>query len=398
MKTTESSRMPQGEAGPSKVGPSSGRAPRAVSVLVPVSERPSALDGIYTEFSRPLREAGLDVEFIFIVEPEFRKLVAPLESLREAGEPIQVLRTSHALGDTALLRAGAARATHDILLTLPPYPRLEPAGLPGVVEPVLQGRDMAVARRWPRRDSWLNRLQNRVLHLLLGWVGVGDRGEVNDVACGVRAIRREVFEVLPVYGDFNRFLPLLALRAGFEVEEVEAAQHPGDKQPRIYSPGVYLRRVLDVFGLYFLMRFTDRPLRFFGLVGVGGIVSGGAILLILAVQRVGGQAIADRPMLLLGALLLVLGVQAIALGLVGEIIVHLNAPNRSYAPVRRATGVRESPEASEPGGAQAPRESSESRETPASRGTSEPSGASEPSDGSEAHHPPAGEPVPDGRR
>jgi len=246
------------------------------------------------------------------------------------------------------------------------------------VEPVLAGRDMAVARRWPRRDSWLNRLQNRVLHLLLGWVG--SRGEVNDVACGVRAIRREVFDVLPVYGDFNRFLPLLALRAGFEVEEVEAAQHPGDQQPRIYGPGVYMRRILDVFGLYFLLRFTDRPLRFFGLVGVGGIVSGGAILLVLAVQRVGGQAIADRPMLLLGALLMVLGVQAIALGLVGEIIVHLNAPNRGHEPVRGATGGADTRGAHESHQASEPRKTSES------------------SGGSEAHHPPAGEPVPEGRR
>ena len=336
----------EGRTGPRADGEeaSGGRAGRAVSVLVPVSERPSALDWVYTEFSAPLKQAGLDFEFIFVVEPEFRKLVAPLEALRAEGEPIQVLRTSHALGDTALLRAGASRAAHDVLLTLPPYPRLEPATLPEVVEPVLAGRDMAVARRWPRRDSWLNRLQNRVLHLLLGWVG--SRGEVNDVACGVRAIRREVFDVLPVYGDFNRFLPLLALRAGFEVEEVEAAQHPGDQQPRIYGPGVYLRRILDVFGLYFLLRFTDRPLRFFGLVGTGGIVSGGAILLVLAVQRVGGQAIADRPMLLLGALLVVLGVQAIALGLVGEIIVHLNAPNRGHEPVRTpsdAPGARQAP-------------------------------------------------------
>ncbi len=298
----------------------------AISVLVPVSERPSALEWIYAEYSAPLRQESLTFEFIFIVEPKFQELTLPLEELRKEGEPIQVLQTSHPIGDTGLIRAGAERANHSILLTLPPYPRIEPDRLPALLAPVLEGKPMAVARRWPRRDSWLNRLQNRVFHLLLTSVGSG--GQIKDVACGVRAIHREVFDVLPFYGDFHRFLPLLALRAGFEVVEVEAAQHPGDRQPRIYGPGVYLRRVLDVLGLYFLMRFTDKPLRFFGLVGSGGILLGGAILVVLAVQRIGGQAIADRPLLLLGTLLVILGVQAIALGLVGEVIVHVNAPAR----------------------------------------------------------------------
>lgn len=335
MKTTGMS-APTGRAAVSRKGrggpePAS-RLPPAVSVLVPVSERPSALERIYTEYSAPLRRGGLAFEFIFIVEPRFQELTLPLEALRKEGEPIQVLQTSHAVGDTGLIRAGAERARYDILVTLPPYPRIEADRLPSVVAPVLEGKAMAVARRWPRRDSWLNRLQNRVFHLLLTSVGGG--GQINDVACGVRAIRREVFDVLPFYGDFHRFLPLLALRAGFTVEEVDATQHPGDRQPRLYRPGVYLRRVLDVFGLYFLMRFTDKPLRFFGLVGSGGILMGGAILVVLAVQRIGGQAIADRPLLLLGTLLVILGVQAIALGLVGEVIVHVNDPVRERTRVR----------------------------------------------------------------
>jgi hypothetical protein len=295
----------------------------SISVLVPVSERPAPLDEFYEEFSEPLRGAGIPFEFLFIVEPEHWGLVPPVERLREAGEPIRILRVGRTAGDTALLRVGAERANHDVFLTLPSYPRIEASSLPAIVEPVLAGTAMSVARRWPRRDSALNRLQNRVFHVLVG-AATGGRA-IRDVACGVRAIRRQVFESLPMYGDFHRFLPLFALRSGYEVKEVEAPQHAEDWQPRIYSPTVYLRRILDLFGLYFLMRFTEKPLRFFGLVGGGSFLAGCVILLVLAVERVQGDAMADRPMLLLGVLLMVLGVQAVALGLVGEIIVHVNS-------------------------------------------------------------------------
>lgn len=295
----------------------------SVSVLVPVSERPAPLDEFYEEFSDPLRGAGIPFEFLFIVEPEHWGLIPPLERLREAGEPIRILRVGRTAGDTALLRVGAEKASYDVLLTLPAYPRIEAAGIRAVVEPVLQGAAMSVARRWPRRDSALNRLQNRVFHILVG-AATGGRA-IRDVACGVRAIRRHVFDSLPTYGDFHRFLPLFALRSGYEVTEVKAPQHAEDWQPRIYAPWVYVRRILDLFGLYFLMRFTEKPLRFFGLVGGGSFLIGSVILVVLAVQRVQGEPIADRPMLLLGVLLMVLGVQAVALGLVGEIIVYVNS-------------------------------------------------------------------------
>lgn len=300
--------------------------PREISVLVPVSERPCPLGALYEEFARPLREAGYRFEFIFLVEPDNAALVPDLKRLQERGEPIKVVQMGYPSGDTALLRVGEEIASFDVLVNLPAYPRIEASELPNVIRPVLEGASMSVARRWPRRDSWLNRLQNRAFHLLVRSLG-GQR--LRDVACGVRAVDRSAFEALPLYGSFHRFLPLLALRAGYRVVEVDAAQHPGDWQPRMRTPGVYVRRLLDVFGLFFLMRFTDRPLRFFGLVGVTASALGGLILLVLLLQRIEGQPLSDRPMLLLGALLVVLGVQAIALGLVGEIVVHLTAPHRS---------------------------------------------------------------------
>ena len=108
----------------------------------------------------------------------------------------------------------------------------------------------------------------------------------------------------------------------------------------MYSLGVYLRRLIDLLGLVFLVRFTHKPLRFFGLFGSLFSFTGGAILIVLFVQRIGGRGIADRPMLLLGTILFVLGVQAIAMGLIGEIIVHLHASHRRTYRLRDGTPSR----------------------------------------------------------
>jgi hypothetical protein len=214
-----------------------------------------------------------------------------------------------------------------------------------LVESIERGADMAVARRHPRADSFVNRLQTRILHAILrplsGTV-------IHDVGCGLRAMRRDLLLELPLYGDFARFLPLLALRDGFSVAELAAPVHPLAMKRRVYGVGVYLRRLIDVVGLLFLLRFTEKPLRFFGLIGSALALPGFLILALVFVQRLAGQGLAERPLLVLGVLLAALGVQAIALGLVGEMIVHYHAPRRRGYRLR--TGVLDAIERDEPEG------------------------------------------------
>jgi hypothetical protein len=300
-----------------------------VSALVVVTERPVALAGLYDAYAAALRDAGWTFEFIFVLEYGRGGRSEPLRHLQARGEPIRVVEVGQGVGEATMVRLAAARARGDILLTLPAYWRVAPDSVPDLLKGVAEGADMVLARRWPRGDSWINRAQNRVFH---GLVHSVSGSPLKDLACGVRAFRAGVLEEVPLYGDFHRFFPLLADRHGFRVVEVPVPQHPDDVSPRIYSPGIYLRRLLDLLGMAFLLRFTNKPLRFFGLVGTLLSLAGTVILLVLAVQRVGGQGIADRPLLLLGVLFLALGVQAIALGLIGEIIVFLSAP--SHPPYR----------------------------------------------------------------
>jgi len=306
-----------------------------VTVIVPVVERPTSLTALYREFAAPLRQGGRSFEFLFISYPWFRRLTDPLGELAAQGEPIRLIEVMQGVGETALLKLAAASARGTVLVTLPAYLQTEASAIPALLARVEAGADLAVAWRWPRRDSLINRLQSRVLHLFVGGIS---GGRLHDVACGVRAMRGEVVQEVPLYGEFARFLPLVAMREGFLVEEVQCPVHSGAMRSRVYGPGVYLRRLIDVVGLLFLVKFTEKPLRFFGLIGSLLVALGAVTLVVIFFQRLAGQGLADRPMLLLGVLFMVLGIQAVALGLIGEMIVHLTASQRQRYRIRTARG------------------------------------------------------------
>jgi glycosyltransferase involved in cell wall biosynthesis len=306
---------------------------RLISVVVPVVERTDDLVAVYHAFAGELDRRPEDYEFLFVFDGRYTPPPELVALSRETGR-IKLLRFVREFGETAALRLGIERSRGDLILTLPAYFQVQPQGVALLLEALEGGADMAVANRSPRLDSWLNRAQSRVFHSIVG--GVSEQ-RFHDMACGVRAMTRSVAETLPLYGDLHRFIPALALREGFRVQEVSVPQHPNDARMRVYRPGVYFRRLLDIAAFFFLAKFTEKPLRFFGLVGSVFLGAGGVLSLVLLVERVEGQGIANRPALLLAVLLVALGVQLIGLGLVGEIIVHLRAPHRRAYRVRERT-------------------------------------------------------------
>jgi hypothetical protein len=295
-----------------------------ISVIMIVSERPQPLDRLYEEYVSALRAAGYsDLEFIVVAGRDHRRLVQPVLQLAREGEPVRVLESAHNVGEATLLRSAVEHCTGTIVAVVPAYRRIEASGLPLLISRVeARAADLAVACRSQEGDSWTNRVQRRLVH---GLVRRAVGGTFRDLGSGVRVMRGELIREVPLYGEFLRFLPLLAAREGFITEEVVVPQHPADRRARIYSPGIYLRRLIDLAGVFFLVRFREKPLRFFGLFGSSLAMVGGVLLAVMFVQRLMGQGLAERPLLLLAVLLTVIGLQAIALGLVGEIIVHASS-------------------------------------------------------------------------
>ena len=182
---------------------------------------------------------------------------------------------------------------------------------------------MVVAHRQQRAGGVVERLRRSAYHGLAGFMtGL----KLRDLGCGARAMRRCVLEEISLYGDQHRLLPALADRQGFHVSEVDVPQSPLDRFTGHYRARDYLHRLLDIFTVFFLVRFTKKPLRFFGMLGAVTVAIGSLLLLYLAVDRLGfGHGIADRPLLLLSSLLVVLGTQIFAMGLLGELMIFTHA-------------------------------------------------------------------------
>lgn len=300
-----------------------------VSVVVPIVERYGDLKQLYQEFSAELTRLGHSSEFIFVVDESQRSAIPVLRDLQlTEGERISILQLNGSFGESASLTLGFERARGEKIVTLAAYFQVDPRGI-GPALAALDEVDLVVGRRFPRIDAFFNRLQSRLFHWFVRRLTSTD---FHDISCGFRAMRRRVPRELHLYGGLHRFIPVLAMSRGFSVREMPIEQRTEDRRTRVHGAGTYLGRLLDLLTIFFLVKFTRTPLRFFGLLGLFLFVSGFVIDLGVATQKiVWNLEIADRPLLLLGVLLMVLGVQTLSLGLLGEMIIFTHARNmRDY--------------------------------------------------------------------
>ncbi|HEX6903287.1 MAG TPA: glycosyltransferase [Thermoanaerobaculia bacterium] len=301
-----------------------------VSVVVPVVERYGDLAQLHAELAAELARLGKSCEFIYVVNEQLREVVPTLRRLQERpGEEVSIVLLGGPFGESAALTTGFAKARGDSIVTLASYFQVEPAGLERAFQELEDGADLVVGRRHPRIDSLFNRAQSRLFHGIVNYL---TRSRFHDLSCGFKVMRKRVARELNLYGGLHRFIPLLALDRGFLVREIALPQRQEDRATRYFGTGTYLGRLLDILNIFFLTKFTRTPLRFFGPVGAGMFSLGVLIDLIVAIERVFfATALSDRPLLLLGVLLMVLGVQTLSLGLIGEIIIFTHARNvRDY--------------------------------------------------------------------
>lgn len=300
-----------------------------ISVIIPVTERADEVEPLYTSYKAVLETLDLDYEIIYVIDGSFPEVTERLQGLLGRGEKLKMVKLTRAFGEATALTVGFDQSSGNTILTLPAYEQVKPEGISQLVAS-LEGYDMVVARRWPRVDSLFNRMQTSLFHTLLKRMS---GKEFHDLGCGVRLFRRHVIKEVNIYGDQHRFLPLLADKYGFKVTELDIPQSDKDRASRVYSPGVYLRRFLDILSIFFLVKFTKKPLRFFGLLGSGIFSIGALISVYLLIERMFfGAPLGGRPMLLLASLLVVMGIQFFAIGLLGEIIIFTHAKDmKEYA-------------------------------------------------------------------
>lgn len=293
-----------------------------VSVIIPVGARQSEAVSLFYEYVTGLDATGSGYEVIFVLDGPNPTFARALDALRVRGERFIVVSLKRAFGEATALMAGLEVATGPLILTLPAYQQIEAEDI-GRLLAAADYTDVAVGWRQPRFGGAFDRMRRSVFHRLLRAV---TRLDFHDLGCGARACRRHVLADLNLYGDQHRFLPVLAERRGFRVEEVVVRQSPMDRYGGRYGSRDYARRFLDIVSIFFLVRFTKRPLRFFGAAGLATFALGALLGSWIVLERLFlAEPLANRPALLLSTLLVVLGLHFLALGLLGELMIFTHA-------------------------------------------------------------------------
>jgi len=294
-----------------------------ISIIVPVVERYDDLRKLYTEYSTAFDKLNKSYEFVFVVSGNFSEAVECLKELKSENPSVMVIKLIKDFGESVALQRGVEKAKGDYIFTLASYFQVEPEAISTIWEELNNGYDLVIARRYPRIDSRINRIQSLIFHWLIKRM---TSISFHDISCGLRGMKRKVLEEINLYGDLHRFIPILADKCGFNIKEIKAKQRGEDTTMRLVGSGTYVRRLLDILTVFFISKFTMKPLRFFGLVGITFFGIGSIITAYLGVYRLFGfGGIADRPLLLMGILLMVLGIQTLSIGLIGEILIFTHA-------------------------------------------------------------------------
>ena len=312
--------------------------PSSLSAIVPVLDDAADLRAVHVRYERALAPLAERIDFIYVVDGPLPQALAALRELKRRAGSVEVLCFPQAMGEAAALSVGLQAAVGEVAVTLTAEPHVEDADL-GRLVAALESADVAVARRSHVMDETGGR-GRRLDHLVNRLFKTTRR----DIRSGVRAMRAEAARELTVYGNQFRFLPLVAEAQGFRVVEVDVRSvrpRSGGRGLLPFDPSL----LLDVVTIYFLIRFLRKPFRFFGGFGFGVLVLGIVLTAWLVAARLFlGVPLVDRPALILSTLMIVLGLQILSVGLIGEIITFTYAKDTKDYRVERLV----EPEAARP--------------------------------------------------
>ena len=288
-----------------------------ISVVVPVRDEELTVERLYDELARALSERGEPWEVVFVDDGSTDGTFSALTRLHAAEQNVRVVRLRRNFGKAAALVAGFDQARGETVVTIDGDLQDDPAEIPRLLAKLDEGFDLVSGWKTRRRDPLSRRILSRIFNRVTSaFSGV----RMHDMNCGLKAYRAEVVHGLRLYGELHRFIPVLAHYRGFRIAELPVNHRPREHGRSRYGVERYVRGFLDLLTVSFIGRYRHRPLHLFG--GLGLILGfiGSAILVYLTVVKALGHAIGQRPLLLLGVLLVVIGMQFFSLGLISEMI------------------------------------------------------------------------------
>jgi dolichol-phosphate mannosyltransferase len=296
-----------------------------LSVVVPVRNEEQSVGPLLDELAGVLDSLDTGWEAVFVDDGSTDGTFGALTGLHAERDNVRVVRLRRNFGKAAALAAGFEQARGDVVVTIDGDGQDDPAEIPRLLAKLDEGFDLVSGWKTRRRDPLARRTLSRLFNAVASRVS-GIR--LHDVNCGLKAYRAEVVRGLNLYGELHRFLPVLAHQEGYRVAELPVNHRPRSHGRSRYGLERYLRGFLDLLTVSFMGRYRHRPLHLFGGLGLVLGFAGFGILVYLTVLKLAGEAIGHRPLLTLGVLLVVVGMQFFSLGLISELLTSQHEERR----------------------------------------------------------------------
>ena len=340
------------------------KASTQISIIIPAFNEAPTLKSLYHQIRDVMGTIGAPYEVIFVDDGSTDGSIGILQEIcgihqdwssvaaatlcpsskelennqARAATQVIIIQFRCNMGKATALGAGFTRARGNIVITIDADLQDDPSEIPKLLAKIEEGYDVVSGWKTPRRDSRSKIILSRIFNQVVCWC---TRLNLHDINCGFKAYRSEVIRELLVYGDRHRYLPILAHQNGFRVSEVPVKHLPRHCGKSKYGIERIPRGFLDLLTLLFLNRYLKRPLHFFGILGLLCLIIGTGINSYLAILWVIEKGIGFRPLLMLGVLLMILGLQFFSIGFLGEMITNaFERLDRRY-PIKRVFGQGE---------------------------------------------------------
>lgn len=293
-----------------------------ISIIIPFYNEEDSLSELYQRLQPELNGLKKNYELIFVDDGSSDNGRGFVEKIKQSDNKIKLVLHRKRLGKGRALESGINNSKGETIVFMDADLQNDPQDLSRMIEKISEGYDLVNGYRKIRNDGIDKTMPSKIYNKLIAFLF---QIKLHDINCGYKAMTKEVLQSVQLYGDNYRILPILAKHYGFRITEIEVKHHPREHGESKYGVARLLFGIIDLLSYLFLLKYVEKPLHFFGLVGFSILSLGGIILFYLAVERIFfGQLLYQRPLLFLGLLLAIVGVQIVATGFIGELVVYLN--------------------------------------------------------------------------
>ena len=300
---------------------------KKISLVIPLFNEEESVTPLSHDIRKAMSRLNTDYEVIMVDDGSTDDSLQQLKEIARTDKRFRYFSFRKNYGKSAALQIGFKAATSDVVVTMDADLQDDPFEIQNLLKKLEEGYDLCSGWKKKRQDPFIKKISSKFFNYVTRLIsGI----KIHDFNCGLKAYKKEVVENVKVYGELHRYIPVLAKWQGYTVTEIPVMHHQRRYGKTKFGISRFFKGFIDLVTVVFVTRYIKRPMHFFGFLGALSSLVGIIILGYLTVLWIQGHPLSNRPMLFLGMLLIIVGVQLFAVGLLGEVIVHNAMDEREY--------------------------------------------------------------------